>query len=296
MKYLIAGGTGLIGRKLILNLIRNGNSVTVLSRSEHESVGDLLKYQKWDATSVPQMNEEFDVVINLAGAGIMDEAWTKKRKQVLYESRVGTTNTLVSYINGLEKKPQVFICASGVGYYGDKGKEEVTEESGIGDKYTSKLCEEWEGAARKANTRVVLLRTGLVLAQEGGLLPESLLSFKFGVAAYFGNGRHGWPWIHIDDEVEAIRFCAENKNIKGPVNLVSPGIVTNKEFTKAIGKIKHTIITAPVPEISLKLMFGERYYLLLISQFVKPKKLLNNGFQFKYSKLGPALKNLLLSK
>lgn len=295
MKYLIAGGTGLIGRKLTLHLIEHGNQVTVLSRSQHEGVGKLLKYQKWDAKSVPHIDEEFDVIVNLSGAGIMDEAWTKKRKQVLYESRVGTTNALVNYINDLEKKPGVFICSSGVGYYGDKGREEVTEGSSQGDKYTSVLCQQWEGAARKANTRVVFLRTGLVLAKEGGLLPESLLSFKFGVAAYFGNGKQGWPWIHIEDEVEAIRFCAENESIEEAVNLVSPGIVTNKEFTQAIGKIKTSIITAPVPEISLKLMFGERYYLLLISQFVQPKKLLDAGFKFKYPNLKPALEDLLLS-
>lgn len=293
MKYLIAGGTGLIGRKLILHLIENGNQVTVLSRSEHESVGDLMKYVKWDAKKVPALKEEFDVVVNLTGAGIMDEAWTKKRKQVLYESRVGTTNALVEYINGLEKKPKVFIGASGVGYYGDKGKQEITEKSTQGDKYTSILCGQWEGAALKAKTRVVLLRTGLVLAKEGGLLPESLLSFKFGVAAYFGDGKQGWPWIHIDDEVGAIHFCAENESIEGPVNLAAPGLVNNKEFTKAIGKIKTSIITAPVPEISLKLLFGERHYLLLISQFVKPEKLLNAGYQFKYPELQPALKELL---
>lgn len=293
MKYLIAGGTGLIGRKLILSLIENGNEVTVLSRSAHESVGSLLNYVVWDAKTVPDLKENFDVVINLSGAGIMDEAWTKRRKQVLYESRIGTTNALVDYVNSLEKKPKVFIGASGVGYYGDKGREEVTEDSSVGDKYTSKLCVEWETAALKAKTRVVLLRTGLVLAKEGGLLPESLLSFKFGVAAYFGNGKQGWPWIHIDDQVDAIRFCAENESIEGPVNFVSPGIVTNKQFTKAIGKIKTSIITAPVPELSLKLLFGERYYLLLISQFVKPKKLEDAGYKFKYPALEPALKDLL---
>lgn len=293
MKYLIAGGTGLIGRKLIFLLAGQGHEVTVLSRKNRPSTQKLLNYVAWDATSVPEMDTDFDVVINLCGAGIMDEAWTKKRKRVLYESRVGTTDALVQYINGKDSKPTAFICASGVGYYGDKGKQEVTEEAGVGDKYTSKLCVEWEGAAKKAKTRVVLLRTGLVLAKEGGLLPESLLSFRFGVAAYFGNGSQGWPWVHIDDEVAAIKFCAEHQEINGPVNIAAPQMLTNKKFTKALGKLKPSFITTPVPEFSLKLMFGERYYLLLISQFIVPKKLMEAGFQFRYPELEPALKSLL---
>lgn len=293
MKYLIAGGTGLIGRKLILSLAEDGHEVTVLTRRETQSTEKLLRYVVWNAESVPDMDTDFDVVINLCGAGIMDEHWTKARKKELRDSRVGTTDALVQYINGRESKPEVFINASGVGYYGNKGKEKITEKGSLGNKYTSKLCEEWEGAALKAKTRVVLLRTGLVLAKEGGLLPESLLSFKFGVAAYFGSGNQGWPWVHIDDEVNIIKFCAENKNIDGPVNIAAPQLVTNKEFTKAVQKLKQAFIQAPVPEFALKLMFGERHYLLLISQFVVSQKLQDAGYKFKYPKLNEALADLM---
>ena len=295
MKILIAGGTGLIGRKLTEQLIVKGHSVVILSRKERSNNASVLQFLKWDGKEIPQTVTEFDVLINLAGEGVMDKAWTLERKKQIIESRTASTFAFVDYINAAKKKPKVLLNASAVGFYGNRGDDILTEESEHGEGFLADVCKQWEKAASFSSIRTVLLRTGIVLANEGGAFKEIMRSYGFGFGSWFGSGTQGFPWIHIADEIGLILFAMENENVSGALNLSAPELLSNKAFIKKLGSVSGKRIAFPAPSFALELALGERAQVLLDSQFVKPEKALALGYKFKFPDAESALKDLLSS-
>ncbi len=296
MKILIAGGTGFIGKKLTDRFIAQGNEVFILSRKQQTSATPLVKFLKWNGKEIPQTNEEFDVLINLAGEPVMDKPWTLERKKQIIESRTASTFAFVDYIHSTKKKPKVFINASAVGYYADRGKEILTEESPAGKSFLAEVCEQWEKAAEASSVRTIFIRTGIVLSNEGGAFLEILKTYAFGFGTWFGNGSQGFPWIHLDDEIGLILFAIENENVNGAINLSAPELLTNKEFINILGNVCGKKIAFPAPAFALQLILGERAQLLLDSQFIKPEKALELGYQFKFPDAESALKNLVQNR
>jgi uncharacterized protein (TIGR01777 family) len=295
MNILIAGGTGLIGRKLTEQLITKENNIVILSRKERSNSGDALKFLKWDGKEIPQTDIDFDVLINLAGEGVRDKPWTLARKKQIIESRTAATFAFVDYINAAKKKPKIFLNASAVGFYGNRGGNILTEESEHGEGFLADVCKQWEKAASFSSIRTVLLRTGIVLANEGGAFKEIMRSYGFGFGAWFGSGSQGFPWIHIADEIGLILFAMENKNVSGALNLSAPELLSNKAFIKKLGSVSGKRIAFPAPSFALELALGERAQVLLDSQFVKPEKALTLGYPFKFPDAEGAIIDLLSS-
>jgi uncharacterized protein (TIGR01777 family) len=235
MKILITGGTGLIGSHLCVQLHQLGHELTVLSRKP-ETVPTFCKtirsLDEWQPAT------HFDAVINLAGESIVDKAWTEARKKVLWDSRVGLTQSLVRCIEAADEKPSVFISGSAIGYYGNTGDKTLDEGAHVGKDFGAQLCDEWEKAALASSVRVCVLRTGLVLAPSGGFLKKMLPAFKLGLGGSMGSGTQWMSWIHIEDLVQMYIFALEGKNVEGVLNGVAPEAVQNKEFTKALSKAK----------------------------------------------------------
>lgn len=293
MNILIAGGTGLIGRKLTEQLIFSGHSVVILSRKERTNSGEKLKFLKWNGKEVPNTTTDFDVLINLAGEGVMDKPWTLARKKQIIESRTAATFAFVDYINAAKKKPKVLLNASAVGFYGNREEDTLTEEAEYGEGFLADVCKQWEKAASFSSIRTVLLRTGIVLANEGGAFKEIMRSYGFGFGAWFGSGSQGFPWIHIADEIGLILFAMENENVSGALNLSAPELLSNKAFIKKLGSISGKRIAFPAPSFALELALGERAQVLLDSQFVKPEKALALGYSFKFPDAEGAMRDLL---
>ena len=292
MKILLAGGTGLIGRKLTEHFIAGRNEVFILSRKPRTSNSSFIKFLVWNGKEIPKTREEFDVLINLAGEPVVEKPWSKERKQKILESRTGVTFAFVDHIREAKKKPQVFINASAVGYYGNRDSEILTEHSPAGKGFLAEVCEQWEKAASFSPVRTVFLRTGIVLSREGGALKEILKSYNFGFGTWFGSGTQGFPWIHIDDEIGLILFAIENEQVSGPLNLSAPELISNKEFIKTLGRVIGKKLAFSVPYFALKLVLGERTDILFDSQFEKPEKALQFGYKFKFPDAENALKNL----
>ena len=300
MKILIAGGTGLIGKQLIRLLISDGHTVVLLSRS-----ADRLPQLKgitavtWDGKTTggwSELMEEVEAVVNLAGENIGRFPWTEKRKKKFRESRVAAGNALSKAIEESKVRPSVFIQASAVGFYGPRGEEEVDESASSGGDFSSKLCVDWEDSSKgieELDIRRVIVRTGIVLDKKGGILQKMALPVKFFVGGRLGSGRQGIPWIHIDDEINAINFLIKNDSARGVFNLSAPLPVSNAEFMKRIATVLRRPYWFHVPKFAIKLFLGEMSTLLLNGQFMVPRKLLNLGFNFKFVTLEQALDNLL---
>lgn len=295
MNILIAGGTGLIGRKLTEELIAAGHHVFILSRKVIENKNTSLNFVRWNGREITETEIDFDVMINLAGEPVMAKAWTKEQKQKILASRTESTFAFVDYINAAKKKPKLFINASAVGYYGDREKEILTEDSHSGKGFLAEVCEQWEKAAEQSSVRTVLLRTGIVLSREGGAFTEILKSYGFGFGAWFGNGKQGFPWIHIDDVIGLILFAIENENVSGALNVAAPELLSNKTFIQLLGKVKGNKLSFGVPSFAMELGLGARAQVLLDSQFVKPEKALRSGYQFKFPEAEGALRELVSS-
>lgn len=297
MQILITGGTGLIGRRLCAALLARGEQVTVLSRRPHlvaqicsATVRTMRSLDEW----MPSMH--FDAVINLAGEPIIDARWTTKRRQILLDSRVGLTEKLVEKIQQAQVKPRVLLSGSAIGFYGTDETQSFTEEAGAGHDFSADLCMQWELAAQVAQTfgvRVVLLRTGLVLDETGGVLKKMLLPFQLGLGSQLGNGRQWMSWIHRQDYLRAVLHLLDDASAQGAFNLTAPNAVTNAEFTKILAKTLHRPALFVAPAFVLRLAMGERSDLLLGGQRVLPQSLLNQQFQFEFADLAPALANLL---
>ena len=295
MHILLTGGTGLIGRQLCQHWSAQGHRLTVWSRNPTQ-VAALCGAQVQGVARLQDVTQPVDAVINLAGAPIADRLWTHKRKALLWSSRISLTEALLAWLEGLAVKPAVLISGSAVGWYGDGGERELTEASGpVQDDFPSQLCIAWEETAQRAEAfglRVVLVRTGLVLAAEGGFLSRLLLPFKLGLGGPLGNGRQWMPWIHIDDHIALIDFLLHRNQASGPYNACAPKPVRNREFAKTLGSVLHRPAFMPMPTLALKVMLGELSLLLLGGQRATPARLLEAGFSFRFTDLRAALDDL----
>ncbi|MDO8312771.1 MAG: TIGR01777 family oxidoreductase [Sideroxyarcus sp.] len=297
MRILITGGTGLIGSHLCKALLAEGHQITVLSRHP-ETVSDKCGATVQAMASLDEWQPEqtFDAVINLAGEPIVDVSWSAKRKQVLWDSRVTLTEKLVQRIAAAKQKPSVMLSGSAVGYYGNRGDTELDEDASAGKDFAADLCKAWEGAARgaeKYGVRVCLLRTGLILSKNGGLLGRMLPPFKLGLGARLGDGKQWMSWVHMDDYVAMVLFLLSDEQMRGPCNMTAPHPATNAEFTRALAHALHRPALFIAPGMALKLGMGERACLLLEGQRVLPKKLEASGRQFAFGELESALHDLL---
>ncbi|MDC0035070.1 TIGR01777 family oxidoreductase [Chloroflexi bacterium] len=297
MNVIIAGATGFIGSELVSFLRGKGHSVKALVRntekaSEQLGAGiSLLTFGDSD-DKLASAFEGTDAIVNLTGRPLAPARWSKSKKRDFYESRVGVTERIVSIMENCEAPPAVLISASAVGYYGDRGDEEITEESEIGQGYLSQLCDSWEKAALEAQnfgTRVCTLRLGVVLGRESGFLNQLSTSFEMGVGSYVGDGRQWVPWIHYSDLLRIIDLTINDEGIFGPINCTAPNPVTSKGFSKCLAKILGTKIVIGVPSFCLKLVFADGETVLTNSQNALPHVLLRRNFKFNYEELEKAL-------
>jgi len=300
MRIIITGGSGLIGRALTESLAKDGHEVIVLSRNP-AAVKNLptgARAEKWDGTSAQgwgQLAGGVDAIVNLAGATI-SERWSDARKKEIRDSRVNAGQAIVAAVKVASKKPGVVIQSSAVGYYGPRGSEEITEESSAGNDFLASICKDWEASTAELDNigiRRPIIRTGVVLDLNGGALPKMLLPIKMFVGGPIGTGKQYFPWIHLKDEVAAIRFLIDNKNARGVYNLSAPKPLTNKEFTQAIGKVLGRPTFMPVPAFAMQAMFGEMSTLLLDGQREMPRRLVQEGFKFQFAEAAAALKDVL---
>ncbi|MBL4742933.1 MAG: TIGR01777 family protein [Idiomarina sp.] len=294
MNILLTGGTGLIGSYFIKKY-SSQHTFTVTSRAP-----DKARRQLGGAVTVVKSVDEinnisaFDAVINLQGAGIADKRWSAQRKQTLQNSRWQVTEKLAEMIMAADKKP-LFVSGSAIGYYGPRDAEPVNEEGTPKQRdFAVELCQQWEQKALAASeqTRVVLLRSGVVLSAEGGALAKMILPYKMGLGGPLGNGTQMMSWIHIDDMVRAIEYILHHDTIQGPVNMTAPGPVTNKAFSRTLASVLKRPHIFKVPAVVLKTAMGEMSSMLLEGQAVVPDKLRNHGFEFNYPTIRAALKDV----
>jgi hypothetical protein len=299
MRILISGSSGLIGTAVAAVLARDGHTVQRLVRPGSKSqprTGDV----RWDTASGEidaGAAEGADAVVNLAGASIGEGRWTAARKELLRASRIDSTRHLVGVLGRLQKPPRVFVSASAVGYFGDRGDEELTEESGAGGDFLATVCKDWEAeAAAAANfgARTVCTRFGIVLARDGGALPRMVLPFKFGAGGRLGSGKQWMSWIALGEVASIVKFVLANQSLSGAVNAVAPQPVRNSEFTNILASVLHRPAIFPAPAFALKLALGEMAEGLLLSgQRVLPARLLAAGYQFQTTDLRAALREAL---
>lgn len=293
-EVLVTGGTGFVGSRLVAALAAAGHSVTVLSRKTVGSTG--LPTGVKVITSLDELaaSARIKAVVNLAGEPLANGLWTKAKRARIIASRIDVTEACLGLIERLTVRPEVFISASAIGWYGLRGDEELTEASSGTDCFSRQVCVAIEAAASKAEAlglRTVRLRIGLVLAAEGGLLGRMVLPFKLGLGGPFGRGRHWMSWIHRDDLVRLICHCIANSALSGPVNGTAPAPVRNRDFTRALGKALHRPALLPVPALPLEWVLGDfAKELLLGGQRVLPEAALNSGFTYRYPQLDAALK------
>lgn len=297
MRILITGGTGLIGRQLCRVLQAEGHQLTVLSRRP-ATVAAKCGAAVQAMASLAEYSADvcFDAVINLAGEPIADQAWNEKRKKALRDSRVALTHELVECIAAAKSKPAVLLSASAIGFYADRGDLAQDESSPAGHDFPAKLCVDWEAAAlaaEKLGVRVCLLRSGLVLSRDGGLLERMVPPFKLGMGARIGNGRQWMSWIHIDDHVAMLLVLLHDNNASGPYNLTAPNPVTNAEFTTVLADTLHRSTRFAAPASLIKFTMGERASLLLEGQRILPRRMKEGGYQFAFENLAKALGNVL---
>lgn len=295
MKILMTGGTGLIGRAFISQFSQY--QYTVLSRSA-PNVKDLfpVTVKLIDSLSKLQNLDEFDAVINLAGEPILGKRWGDKQKTVINQSRWQITQQLVDLFRCSQSPPEVLLSGSAIGVYGNRGAEVLSETTAVQkNDFPTTLCLRWEQIARQAEplTRVALLRTGIVLASQGGALAKMLLPFKWCLGGRLGSGQQYMSWIHYRDHIEAMHYVLTEQSLSGPINLVAPNAVTNYEFTQALAKALHRFAIVPVPKKVLQYLLGESSCLLLDSQRVAPQALINSGFTFRFANLAAALADVL---
>jgi len=301
MKIVIAGATGFLGRPLVAALLADGHAVVVLSRSDRATIPG-ARIVAWDPQRVlsPWAIEldGADAVINLAGEPIADHRWTAARKHKIEDSRVTATRRIAAAIAESKRPPAVLVNGSGVGFYGRCGDEIVTEETGAGSDFLAGVCRRWEAqavTASSSHTRVVCIRTGLVLAHDGGALSKMLLPFRLGLGGRLGSGRQYWPWIHRQDWIDLVRFVLRTSDAVGPINATAPAPETNAAFTKAIGRTLGRPTFAAVPGFVLRIALGEMADSLLLSgQRAVPARASQLGFTFTYPSLSLALEAVLL--
>ena len=299
-KTLVIGGAGgMIGQALIPLLEADGWTVRRLMRPSSDGTDRNLDIS-WD----PERNQidsgafsGVHGVIHLGGANIAQGSWTQARKAVIRDSRVKSTRLLAETIAAMAQPPEVFVCASAIGIYGNRGDTLLSETSGYGDDFLADVGMQWEAAtlpAREAGVRVVNARIGVVLAKEGGALAKMLTPFKLGMGGKVGNGRQYWSWIDVEDVVHALYFCLHNQDLSGPVNLVAPEPLRNLAFVKAFAKTLGRPAVMPLPAFMVSLLMGEMGRALLLSSTrVSSKKIQSAGYTFRYPQLEESLRHLL---
>ena len=296
MHYLITGGTGFIGKALCASLIADENRVTVLTR--HVSGATACLPSGVSATDTLDELREIDVVVNLAGENLTDGRWSDERKQAFLDSRIGTTRRINEWMAAQYQRPKTMISGSAIGWYGARGDETLTEDSSPGDDFAARLCQAWEAEAIKAEAlgvRVCRVRTGIVLAADGGALAKMLPPFKFGLGGPMGDGKQWMSWITRHDLVRMIRWLAEMDSASGAYNGTAPNPVTNAEFAKTLAEALHRPSIIRTPAIFLKLMFGEMADMLLAGQRVLPSRAIDEGFRFDHLTAATSLATLHLS-
>lgn len=297
MKILVTGSTGLVGSALIPSLKSKGHQVVRLVRSTPKDSASEVFWNPEKGTLDAGELEGIDAAVHLAGENLAEGRWTDEKKRRILESRVKGTRLLSETLGKLERKPEVLVSASAVGFYGNRGDEVLTEQSASASDFLAEVCREWELAtqtAAQSGVRVVNLRFGVIFSSEGGALKKMLLPFRMGVGGKLGSGRQYMSWITIDDAVGAIEFALENEHLRGPVNVVAPEPATNYEFTKALGGVLSRPTIFPVPAFAARLVFGEMAdATLLTSQRVEPQRLKEASFVFKYPELKGALRHVL---
>jgi uncharacterized protein (TIGR01777 family) len=295
MKILLTGGTGLLGQCFVQEF--GDYQFTVLTRSCSKAKSLFPETVTLiDSLDRLQNLDEFDAVINLAGEAIIDKRWSEQQKNVICQSRWKISQQLVDLFSVSLKPPAVFLSGSAVGIYGDRGSEIISESAVLQENdFATRLCIRWEEIAKQATpfTRVVFLRTGIVLALQGGALQKMLLPFKLCLGGRIATGQQYMSWIHYLDHINAMDFLLKNESLAGAVNLVAPEPKTNQDFTKALATSLHRPAIIPAPKKILQLLLGESSSLLLDSQRIVPQALLDKGFKFSFSSLESALGDLL---
>ena len=295
MKVLVTGASGLIGSALSKFLTAGGHSVIRLQRKNFEPESPV-----WDLENCINdlaRNREKYAVVHLAGENIADGRWSKKKKDRILNSRVHGTKFLAAYFAGTDFKPELIISASAVGFYGERGTEIIDESFASGSGFLAGVCQQWENSANiaeEAGIRVVNARFGAVLSSSGGALKKMLLPFKMGLGGIIGSGEQYFSWVSIDDAVRIIQHIIADDSIRGPVNFAAPNAVSNREFTKTLGRVLRRPTIFPLPAVVARLAFGEMADELLLTPIrVYPKKIVEFGYKFLHPELGEALKHIL---
>ena len=305
MHIVVTGGTGFIGRPLCASLCQEGHRVTLLTRRREEaqrSCGSTVTAVEWNGREVGAWEHCLngaDAVINLAGAPIADAHWTDAYKRLLTESRVLTTRLLVEALSRQSSKPHTLISASGIGYYGASDDRRLDEGAARGEGFLADLCLAWEAEALRAaefGVRVVMLRTGMVLEQDGGALPKILLPFRLFAGGPIMPGTQWVSWIHRQDHIGLIQWALTTPSVSGPVNFVAPEPVTMNRFCEVIGRVLHRPSWLPVPGFALHMALGELGTLMTTGQRVTPAKALAGGYIFRYPTLEQALRAIMTKK
>lgn len=291
MRIVVSGGTGFLGQALVAALRSNGHSVIVLTRRPSRD-GELLWSPGLIAGSWTAAVHAADVVINLAGEGIADRRWSAARKHAILQSRVTATRALADALREAARPAGMFLSGSAIGFYGNRGDEVVTEQTPPGSDFLARVCIEWEREASAAAdvTRVVLLRTGIVLAREGGALPRMALPFHLFAGGPIGSGRQYLSWVHRDDWVAMVMW-AMNQALAGPLNITAPEPARNGEFARTLGHVLHRPSFLPTPALALRLALGELADTALLGSLrVRPAAAMSAGFDFRYPRLEGALR------
>jgi uncharacterized protein (TIGR01777 family) len=301
VRVLVTGGSGLVGRALAQELSSAGHGCLILSRQPDALSGFPVgtAFGTWNGMSAEDLQpllEGVDAVVHLIGESIGEGRWSAARKQAILHSRTESSRAVAEALSAAGNPRVVLVQASAVGFYGPRGDEEVAEDEDAGGDFLAQVCREWEAASESVESvgiRRVVIRTGVVLSADGGALPKMLLPFRLFAGGPLGSGEQFVPWIHIADEVGAIRFLIEDESARGPYNLVAPRAVDNRQLARAIGQELGRPSSLPTPAVALRLMLGEMSTLVLDGQRVAPRRLLESGYEFRFPELQAALRDLL---
>lgn len=294
-KVLITGGSGLVGKRLSAMLAEKDYEVYILSRSR-SGVTNGVRYYQWSLAdgTIEEGALDVDHIIHLAGAGVAEKRWTKARKKEIRDSRVLSAALIRDHLQAGRHEPKSIVCASAVGFYGDRGEDILDEQSSMGTGFLADTCEEWERASAeiRPSSPTSILRIGIVLSTLGGALPKLSAPVKMGIGAYLGNGSQYYPWIHIDDLCRMMIYAME-QGLDGIYNACAPNPATNKNLVKTMAHVlKRPFIPAPAPAMVLKLTMGEMAEMLLNGQRTSADKIMSSGFEFTFPELEGALRDI----